>query len=69
VGDELIGHPGQGHLGDVEPVLGDQLQQQVEGTGEVVEMDVEPSRLLLGRSPTVEPSRRLSNRPRNEDLV
>ncbi len=41
VGDELVGDPGQGHLGDVELVLGDQLQQKVERSLEVVEGDRE----------------------------
>jgi hypothetical protein len=48
VGDELIGHLGQRHLGDVELVLGDQLQQQVEWSGEVVQVDVEPRARLDG---------------------
>ena len=35
VGDELVGHLVQRHLGDVEAVREDQLQQQVERTLEV----------------------------------
>jgi hypothetical protein len=35
VGDELVGDPAQRHLGDVELVLADELQQQVERAGEV----------------------------------
>ena len=37
VGDELVGDPGQRHLGDVELVLGDQAEQQVERALEVVQ--------------------------------
>ena len=33
--DEFIGHRGNGHLGDVQLVLGDQGQEQVEGAREV----------------------------------
>ena len=42
VGDEVVRDPVQGQLGDVELVLPDQLQQQVERSGEVVEADGEP---------------------------
>ena len=41
VGDELVGDHRQRDLGDVELVLGDQAQQQVEGTLEVVQPDLE----------------------------
>ena len=46
VADELVGHLGQGDLGDVQAVLADQLEQQVERPLEVVEVDRE---LLRGR--------------------
>ena len=41
VGDELVGHDAEGHLGDVKLVAGDELQQQVERAGEVRQGDVE----------------------------
>jgi hypothetical protein len=41
VGDELVSDLRQRHLGDVELVLGDQAQQQVERTLEVVQLQVE----------------------------
>src|SRR5690606_22939105 len=41
VGEEVVGHLVQRDLGDVQLVLADQLQQQVEGPGEVVEPDRE----------------------------
>ena len=41
VGDELVGDLGEGDLGDVELVLGDQAEQQVEGALEDVEVDLE----------------------------
>jgi hypothetical protein len=44
VGDEVVGHPVQGKLGDVELVFPDQLQEQVERTGEVLEAHGEPRR-------------------------
>ena len=50
VGDELIGDLGQCDLGDVEPSLRDQAQQQVEGAGEVLQLHLEPLRgLFAGR--------------------
>ena len=49
VRDELVGHPRQRDLGDVELVLGDQAQQQVEGALEVVEAYGEGRRLAVGR--------------------
>ena len=50
VGDEVVGDAAQGHLGDVELVAPDQLQQQVERAGEVVQADLEPTALRgLGR--------------------
>ena len=47
VGDELIGDLGQCDLGDVEPSLRDQAQQQVEGAGEVLQLHLETLRSLL----------------------
>ena len=44
VGDELVGHLGQGDLGDVELVLGDQAQQEIERALEHVEVDLESAR-------------------------
>ena len=41
VGDELVGHLGQGDLGDVELVLADEAEQQVEGPREDVEVHLE----------------------------
>ena len=41
VGDEVVGDLVQRHLGDVEPVREDQLQQQVERTLEVGQPDLE----------------------------
>src|SRR5690606_30348877 len=41
VSDELVGDLGERDLGDIELVLGDQLQQQVERPLEVVELDLE----------------------------
>ena len=41
VGDELVGDPGEGDLGDVELVLGDQREQEVEGALEHVEVNFE----------------------------
>ena len=41
VGDEVVGHLMQRHLGDVEAVREDQLQQQVERTLEVAQPDLE----------------------------
>ena len=43
VGHELVGDPGQRDLGDVQLVLGDQLEEEVEGALEVVEDDLEPA--------------------------
>src|SRR5262249_25612793 len=51
VGDELVGHPRQGDLGDVELVLGDQSEQEVERTLEVRQPHLE-------RRPTLLPRRR-----------
>ena len=42
--DELIGHLGQGNLGDVQLVLGDQAEQQVERSFEDVKVDLESTR-------------------------
>ena len=42
MGDELVGDPAQGNLGDVHLVPADQLEQQVEGALEVVEGHLEP---------------------------
>jgi hypothetical protein len=42
VRDELVGDARERHLGDVELVLGDEVQQQVEGALEVVEPHLEP---------------------------
>ncbi len=47
--DEVVGHPGQGDLADVQLVPGDELQQQVEGALEVVEMDREAGDRLGGQ--------------------
>src|SRR5699024_9945015 len=48
--DELIGDLRQRHLGDVQLVLGDQCEQQVEGTLEVVQVHLEGVLVdLLGR--------------------
>ena len=47
VRDEVVGDPVQGQLGDVELVLADQLQQQVERAGEVVQPDGEPAPAAL----------------------
>ena len=44
VGDEVVGDAVQRQLGDVELVLADELQEQVERAGEVVEADGEPRR-------------------------
>ena len=41
VGDELVGDGRDGDLGDVKLVLGDEAEEQVEGTGEDVEVDLE----------------------------
>src|SRR6202012_3664909 len=41
VGDELVGDLGERHFGDVELVLGDQRQQQVEGTLEHIQVNLE----------------------------
>ena len=40
VGDEVVGHLVQRHLGDVEAVREDQLQQQVERALEVAQPDL-----------------------------
>ncbi len=48
VGDELVGDLVQGHLGHVELVLADQLQQQVERAGEVGQPHGEAAGLLRG---------------------
>nr|WP_238455363.1 hypothetical protein [Micromonospora sp. ATA51] len=45
VGDELVGDLVQRHLGDVELVLADELEQQVERAGEVGQPDGEPAGL------------------------
>src|SRR6185312_3154145 len=58
VGDEVVGDAVQGQLRDVELVLADQLQQQIERAGEVVEANREPrwgARRDRDR-PVVEPS-------------
>ena len=47
VGDEVIGDLVQRHLGDVEPVREDQLQQQVERALEVAQPDLETRLLRL----------------------
>src|SRR5580704_2445734 len=44
VGDELVGHLGQRHLGDVQLVLGDQREQQVERPFEDIEVHFEGAR-------------------------
>ncbi|MFB9070873.1 hypothetical protein ACFFX0_06565 [Citricoccus parietis] len=44
VGDELVRHLGQRHLGDVHLAAGDEGEQQVEGSGEVGQGDGEPGR-------------------------
>ena len=49
VGDEVVGHLVQRHLGDVEAVREDQLQQQVERTLEVGQPDLEAGLLRLRR--------------------
>src|ERR671920_1179823 len=49
VRDELVGDLRQRDLGDVELVLGDQLQEQVERALEVVEAHLEPRRGVAGR--------------------
>jgi len=49
VGDELVGDLGQGDLRDVEATLRDQPEQQVEGAGEVLQLDLEALRRGLGR--------------------
>jgi hypothetical protein len=41
VGHELEGHLGEGYLGDVQLVLGDQTEEQLERPLEDVEMDLE----------------------------
>ena len=50
VGDEVVGDAVQRHLGDVQLVLADQLQEQVERALEVVQPDREARRRGLGRS-------------------
>ena len=49
VGDEVVGHLVQRHLGDVEPVREDQLQQQVERTLEIAQPNLEACLLRLRR--------------------
>ena len=44
VGDEVVGHLVQRHLGDVEAVREDQLQQQVERSLEVAQPDLKTNR-------------------------
>ena len=48
VRDELVGDLVQRDLGDVQLVLADQLEQQVERAGEVVQPDREATRLFAG---------------------
>jgi hypothetical protein len=53
VGDELVGDFGQGDLRDVEATLRDQTEQQVERSGEVLQLDLEPLlRFAVGRGLT-----------------
>jgi hypothetical protein len=52
VPDELVGDGGEGDLGDVEAMLGDEPQEQVERTGEDVEVDLEPGAVLVRRQAT-----------------
>jgi hypothetical protein len=47
VPDELVGDGGEGDLRDVQAVLGDEPQEQVERTGEDVEVDLEPGAVLV----------------------
>ena len=47
VGDELIGHLGQGDLCDVETTFRDQTEQQVERTGEVIQPHLESLRSVI----------------------
>ena len=49
VGQELVGHLVQRQLGDLEPVLGDQGEQEVERTLELVEPHGEPGVLARDR--------------------
>ena len=49
VADEVVGHLGQGHLGDIELVLADEGQEQVEGTLEHVQLDEEGIRWPVAR--------------------
>ena len=49
VGDEVVGHLMQRHLGDVEAVREDQLQQQIERPLEIAQPDLEAA--LLGLTP------------------
>ena len=48
VRDELVGHLGQRHLGDVELVLADEAEQQVERSREDVEVHLEGGRPRRG---------------------
>ncbi|CAM5697123.1 hypothetical protein SANTM175S_03578 [Streptomyces antimycoticus] len=48
IGHELVGDLGQGDLGDVQLVLGDQLEEEVEGPLEVVQPHGEPIAAVLG---------------------
>ena len=49
--DELIGHSGKRHLGDVELMLGDQGKQEVEGAGEVRQPTSKPDFRTSGGVP------------------